>query len=1186
MATIATAEVQVIADTSRFIPDLRRKLRTALAGVGDDLGQRIESQISARLGRPLENLMTRLGRNAGTQFNRALTDRLNNLDRDLGGAGERAGRSFTRRFRAEADFQQLTQEWARDAVEGTAWSVAGQRLAQRFGNAFNTEIGRLSFAPSPNPITIRRSQDFVDNLINTMVQRAQNRSGDVARAFEEGLSELRDSQRAQQFVTDLINRMTDTASDGAEQAGQSFVDSYLAGIESRQRQALLRVRQNGGNLALAFSQGVQRGSAQAAADAADSLANSFENSFSNRLRLVFARVLDFDDLFDRSRPSIDRATQALRGFGDALTNIARGITITPLQNLGNLFSDLTTNMASAAAMALFFLGAIDQLAGLLFAIPAALALVSAGVATVIVGFQGMGAAFAAAGDDAEAFEDAISGLAPSAQAVAREFRALNDDFDRIRLDAQEALWSELAGSITAVADNLLGPLHDGLVLASGALGELIAGIGDFLAETETADTVTAIFESLAAIFESLADEIQPFLGGIRTLINEFLPGLEAIEDVIDGVGTAFQRWADEVTTGDLLSGISPAQRAFEEALQVLDQLWRITLNVASAVESVFDAARSNGSGFLDLIEEISSELAAAFAAPEGQDTLRGFLADLVDIAEVVTDVLGAVFEQFPKIADPIADIAENVGPDLMDFINELGDAFAVFLEEAGPGFEEIASALGELDLQDIANNLGDAFRNVAPLLHELTEAFGDIVEFITIIVRTLSFIPRGIAEFARAFVFLQEIFDELRNFDGIISGIGDFFADLGPRISDGFNDALEATGEFFSDFGARVADGFDDTVQDITDIGAQIGRGFMNIVEGIGTFFTETLPGWVREGTNLALETTIEWGIALFQFFRDLFNDLISSAADFVLGLQENISGGLETASSFITGFTENIGTIWDTFWLQIGNAATLSLQGLGLDVSGSLDGLRSTFSGWQTGISEGWSSFWSGVRTTAQNALSGARDIISGILSSIRSTISGWIDDIRSRWSSLWSGLSSFVSNGLAAVRSVASSALDGIRGVFSSFASRIREIWNGLIDFLSGIADSIRSIANRISGYVSDAISAAQSLTSIDLNPFANGGIVYGPTPALVGEAGPEVIIPLTRPQRAAELVEQSGLLSILAGRGVVAAPAAAASTSSGPAVEMHVHPLNSDPEQVARQAFRMVERRLGGRGLERTR
>lgn len=49
-----------------------------------------------------------------------------------------------------------------------------------------------------------------------------------------------------------------------------------------------------------------------------------------------------------------------------------------------------------------------------------------------------------------------------------------------------------------------------------------------------------------------------------------------------------------------------------------------------------------------------------------------------------------------------------------------------------------------------------------------------------------------------------------------------------------------------------------------------------------------------------------------------------------------------------------------------------------------------------------------------------------------------------------------------------------------------------------------------------------------------FADGGIVYGPTNALIGEAGAEAVIPLTRPARAAQLLQQSGLDRMLFGGG----------------------------------------------------
>jgi SLT domain-containing protein len=49
-----------------------------------------------------------------------------------------------------------------------------------------------------------------------------------------------------------------------------------------------------------------------------------------------------------------------------------------------------------------------------------------------------------------------------------------------------------------------------------------------------------------------------------------------------------------------------------------------------------------------------------------------------------------------------------------------------------------------------------------------------------------------------------------------------------------------------------------------------------------------------------------------------------------------------------------------------------------------------------------------------------------------------------------------------------------------------------------------------------------------------FAEGGIVNFPQVAKVAEDGPEVIIPLTKPGRAAQLLQQSGLDKMLGGSG----------------------------------------------------
>jgi len=78
----------------------------------------------------------------------------------------------------------------------------------------------------------------------------------------------------------------------------------------------------------------------------------------------------------------------------------------------------------------------------------------------------------------------------------------------------------------------------------------------------------------------------------------------------------------------------------------------------------------------------------------------------------------------------------------------------------------------------------------------------------------------------------------------------------------------------------------------------------------------------------------------------------------------------------------------------------------------------------------------------------------------------------------------------------------------------------------------------------------------------PKAMGGFIKRPEVVLVGEAGPELILPLTKPARMFSLMKQAGIANLTDNRGgmrragaTYASPTASAPTHSGPA-EVHYH------------------------------
>ena len=121
------------------------------------------------------------------------------------------------------------------------------------------------------------------------------------------------------------------------------------------------------------------------------------------------------------------------------------------------------------------------------------------------------------------------------------------------------------------------------------------------------------------------------------------------------------------------------------------------------------------------------------------------------------------------------------------------------------------------------------------------------------------------------------------------------------------------------------------------------------------------------------------------------------------------------------------------------------------------------------------------------------------------------------------------------------------GLISPFEAAANVIKTVMNNVVGFVSSIINSVINKinnlikgVNRISGKV--GIPAIPTIPNVKFEKFAKGGMVTGPTLGLVGEAGPEYIVPAGKAQGFAQ--------NILSGvRGPAAIPAFAEGGYVGP-------------------------------------
>jgi hypothetical protein len=141
--------------------------------------------------------------------------------------------------------------------------------------------------------------------------------------------------------------------------------------------------------------------------------------------------------------------------------------------------------------------------------------------------------------------------------------------------------------------------------------------------------------------------------------------------------------------------------------------------------------------------------------------------------------------------------------------------------------------------------------------------------------------------------------------------------------------------------------------------------------------------------------------------------------------------------------------------------------------------------------------------------------DFLAGV---VRMYVDAWSRIFRT----LWDGIKA----GFGAVRDVVVRVFDGISGAFKA-------VINGILGALEwGVNMAIKPINKLIDGVNLLPFVDIPNVPEIKLPRLANGGIIGGPTIAMVGEAGAEAVIPLTRPGRAMSLMEQTGLADLARG------------------------------------------------------
>lgn len=256
------------------------------------------------------------------------------------------------------------------------------------------------------------------------------------------------------------------------------------------------------------------------------------------------------------------------------------------------------------------------------------------------------------------------------------------------------------------------------------------------------------------------------------------------------------------------------------------------------------------------------------------------------------------------------------------------------------------------------------------------------------------------------------------------------------------------------------------------NVGTSIWNGIVATWNGIADFFTKTIPKMVNDVANWFSEMPGK----VIAFYIDLYTVKIPYWIGYAVGwLSVAIP---EMVNSIAKWFSEMPGKVGKFFTDLYNNVMK-----------------------------------WGGNMLT--QATNTARDFVKNMVSFIQNLPT----NIGNFLTSAVTKVTSFATNFYKAAGELGSSIYNGIMDWVMSIPEKIGEIFKSIVDSIGGIVKMIAdAFGTGVKQGKAAATSAAKTSTTgstatVKVPAYANGGIVTKPTLALIGEAGPEEVVPLNR-------------------------------------------------------------------------
>lgn len=353
-------------------------------------------------------------------------------------------------------------------------------------------------------------------------------------------------------------------------------------------------------------------------------------------------------------------------------------------------------MALLIPVALGLAGALTQLSAAALAAPAALGVLAAAIAPLVVAFKGFGEAVSAGlSGDVEKFNQALKGLAPNAQKVAKEFVKLGPALSKIKQQTQNAFFGPLVGQLGKLGTTLFPALATGMSQVAAALGRLAKAFVDLLAAPGTIAALNSLFATTARIVDTMAGPLINLFGGFISLMQAGLPWVERFVGVLAKGLQAGADWLQKISApGGKLSGW------LERAWDIGKKLWNVLKGLGEFAFTVLNSFGDEGTDTLRGMGDAIAKVNEYLKSKDGQETLHNLgvlihwagnaFVFLIEHTITAYKALNAFFD----FVRGIGPFFSKLGSDIAGIARAIGHWFADLWRDITGGVSGAASSVG------------------------------------------------------------------------------------------------------------------------------------------------------------------------------------------------------------------------------------------------------------------------------------------------------------------------------------------------------------------------------------------------------------------------------------------------------------------------------------------------------------